>query len=193
MIPALFDKMIAAMALTFVTSMPATAAAVITTGPYVPSATSPFVVPIVVTGAIDYASWTFDLAWNPSDFAVDTACDPFAGNAYCDALTGPITAGTFYAGATFPALFVPGFVLLAGSGAQTGLLIGVNGAWQDVLAPPSGDGILAFVQFVPRSGGSGLSPITVVDLPNVIPEPAPIALIVAAFAVATLRRRTTAT
>lgn len=166
------------------------AAAVLSVGPYTPSTTAPFVVPIVVDGALALDSWTFDLAFDPTDIAINTGCDPFAGNVYCDLLTGPITPGAFYAGAVFPALFVPGFVLLDGLGEQLGLLLAVAGAWQDPGPAPSGSGILAFVEFVTRPGGTGGSPITIVGTPpNAVPEPAPIALLCLAFAVLSFRRR----
>ncbi len=154
-------------------------AATIATGPFTPSSTSPFIVPITVSGAVNLDSFTFDLDYDPTAFRTNTACDPF-GDAFCDFSTGPITLGTFYtAGATFPALFNPGFILLDGSGNQTGQLLGVNGAWQDIDPAPSGDGVVALIEFLAVAGGDPTSPITVVGQPTTttpgggsVPEPA---------------------
>ena len=162
----------------------ASLAATITTGPFVPSSTSPFIVPIVVSGAVVLDSFTFDLAWDPAAYQINTACDPFS-DGFCDFVTGPITLGTFYTDATtFPSLFNPGFILLDGSGNQTGHLLGVNGAWQDFTPAPSGDGVLAFIEFIAVPGGSPTTPITVVGGSpdgNAVPEPAPILLICSAL------------
>lgn len=166
-------------------------AAVISVGPYTASATMPFVVPIQVSGAVDLASFTFDLAFDPDDFAINTACDPFS-DPFCDLLTGPVTQGTFYtAGAIFPPLFNPGFILLDGMARQTGLLLGVNGAWQDPGPAPSGSGILAFVEFVAIPGGTLTSPITIVGVapPAVVPEPATLFLMMGGMLFLSIVRR----
>lgn len=177
---------VVALAATFC-AVPATAAT-ISVGPYVVSTVVPFVVPIRVSGAAELASFTFDLAYDPSSFVVNTACDPFGGDAYCDFVTGPVTAGPFYGGTTFPALFNPGFVLLNAMGAQIGSLLAVNGAWQDPGPAPSGDGILAYIEFIAVAGGSATSPITVVG-PAVVSEPSTVALAFAALGWLTLQRR----
>jgi len=140
-------------------------AATITVGPFVSSTTSPFIVPIEVTGAVDLQSFAFDVQFDANAYAIDTACDPFS-DAYCDFTTGPVTLGTFYtAEAIDPPLFNPGFILLDGSGNQTGQLLGVNGAWQDAESAPSGDGVLAFIEFI-ATGSEPDSPIAVVGPPS---------------------------
>jgi hypothetical protein len=161
-------------------SMQSSAAATIGVGPYTPSATASFVVPVEITGAVNLDSFTFDLSFDPNDYMIDTACDPFAGDPYCG-FTGPVTQGTFYD--TPFQLFDPGFIPLDASQQQTGQLIGVNGAWEDIGPSPSGDGILAFVEFVAVAGGSLDSPITVDGMPTsiTVPEPTTLALLVAAF------------
>ena len=166
------------------------AAPVIAVGPYTSSTTMPFVVPIRITGAFDLTSWTFDLFFDASDLMINTACDPFTG-VYCSLLTGPVTEGPFFSSmAMFPTLFVPGFILLDSTLEQTGRLLGVSGAWEDPLPGVSGDGVLAYVEFVTRPGARGDSPITIG--PSVaIPEPAPIALLIVGFTLLTMRRRDT--
>jgi hypothetical protein len=174
-------------------------AATIATGPFTPSSTTPFIVPITVTGAVNLDSFTFDLDYDATAFRINTACDPFS-DSFCDFSTGPITLGTFYTDAsTFPSLFNPGFILLDGSGNQTGQLLGVNGAWQDFDPAPSGDGILAFIEFLAVDGGSLTSPITVVGQPTstdptgTVSEPATTALVFGgAGSLLGLRRRRSA-
>lgn len=168
-------------------------AATISVGPYTASTTMPFVVPIRITGAIDLTEWTFDLSFDATDLMINTACDPFT-DPYCSLLTGPVTEGPFFSSvAMFPTLFLPGFILTNASLEQTGQLLGVYGAWQDPLPGVSGDGILAYIEFVVRDGGTGLSPITIGGQPAAIPEPAPIALLIVGFTLLTIRRRRPAT
>jgi len=154
-------------------------ASALSVGPYTASAGTAFVVPIMVSGAVDLAAFTFDLSYDPNDFIVDTACDPFSGDAFCDLLTGPVTQGTFYTNAAiFPPLFNPGFILLDASSNQTGHLLAVDGAWQDSGPAPSGDGVLAYIEFLAVDGGSLTSSITIDGSPPaVVPEPGSMALI----------------
>lgn len=169
-------------------------AATITTGPFTPSSPLSFIVPIEISGAVALDSFTFDLTYDPTAYRINTACDPFS-DVDCDFSTGPITLGTFYTDvATFPSLFDPGFILLDGSGNQTGQLIGVNGAWQDFTPPPSGDGVLAFVEFIALGGATLTSPITVVGSPvgppaGTVPEPPTLAMSTAGLVLLVLRRR----
>jgi len=166
-------------------------AATLSVGPYNYSATDPFIVPIEVTGASNLASFAFDVDFDATAFMINTACDPFT-DSYCDFSTGPVTLGTFYTNAaTFPPLFNPGFILLNGSGNQTGQLLGVNGAWQDPGPAPSGDGILAFIECVAVAGGSPTGSITVIDESGSVPEPASALLVASGFALMALglRRR----
>ncbi len=167
-------------------------AAVIDVGPYTPSSTTPFVVPVEVHGAAGLAAFSFDVAYDPAAYAIATSCDPF-GDAFCDFVTGPVTPGDFYADASFPSLFEPGFILIDPNGGQTGQLLAVAGAWQDVGPAPSGDGILAYIEFVAIAGGDPASPITVTSsvVPFAVAEPGTCALTAVALAglVATTRRR----
>lgn len=176
-------------------AIPGALAAVLAVGPYTPTATAPLVVPITVTGAVNLDAFTFDLGFDPTAFAIATSCDPF-GDPYCDFVTGPVTPGNFYAASAFPALFEPGFILLDANGTQTGRLLAVTGAWQDPGPAPSGDGILAYVEFVALPGASLDAPIVVTGpaLPFAVAEPETCALTAAAVAalVATTRRRRTA-
>ena len=149
----------------------------ISVGPYTPSTTTPFVVPIEITRAAALASWSFDLTFDATDLMINTACD-FVTDPFCDILTGPVTQGPFFASvASFPPLFVPGFIITDASLNQTGQLLGVNGAWQDPPPGPSGDGILAYVEFVTAPNGTGTSTITVQGgSSSSVPEPATFAL-----------------
>src|ERR1051326_8886859 len=64
-----------------------------------------FAVPIDISGAVNVSSWQFDLTYDPADVQVNTACDPFSGDAYCSFLFGPVTEGDFFAaGAPFNVL-----------------------------------------------------------------------------------------
>lgn len=173
---------------------PSLYAATISTGPYTPS-TTPFIVPILVSDAVNLASFTFDLTYDPSAYRINTACDPFS-DGYCDFSTGPVTLGTFYSSvASNPPLFLPGFVYLDANGAQTGHLSGVYGAWSDSGPAPSGDGVLAFIEFFAVDGGDPTSPITVdgSSVPpspgGTVPEPASLALFAGGLVAMTVRRR----
>jgi Protein of unknown function (DUF1566)/PEP-CTERM motif len=173
--------------LTLLASLQPARATAISVGPYTASTTMPFVVPVRITGAVDLTSWTFDLAFDASDLMVNTACDPFT-DTYCSLTTGPVTEGPFFSGvAMFPTLFLPGFIVLDSSLAQTGRLLGVYGAWQDPLPGVSGDGILAYIEFVVRPGGTGTTPITIVG-PTSVPEPESAALIGIGLLALLLRR-----
>jgi hypothetical protein len=155
-------------------------AAVISVGPYTPSTTMPFVVPIEITGAVALVSWSFDLTYDATDIVINTNCD-FTTDPFCDIFTGPVTQGPFFSSvALFPPLFVPGFIITDPSPPfdQTGQLLGVNGAWQDPPPGPSGDGILAYVEFVTTPNGTGTSTITVQGgSTSPVPEPATLALL----------------
>ena len=53
----------------------------ISLGPYTPplAPSTPFVVPIEITGAVELImiNWQFDLQFDPSDVQINVACDPF--------------------------------------------------------------------------------------------------------------------
>ena len=134
---------------------PSAALPVISTGPFTP--TSPtFVVPIEITGASDLVTWQFDLSFNPNDFQINLFCDP-STDSFCDPINGPVTEGPFTSkNGTALTLFVPGF-----ADNSAGLLSIVSGAYSDIPPGPSGDGILAFVEFSVQPNGAGDSPIAV--------------------------------
>jgi PEP-CTERM motif-containing protein len=136
-----------------------------------------FVVPIIITDARDVTAWGFDLRYDPLDVQVNLACDPFSGDTYCSLFTGPVTEGDFFAsGAPFNVLN-PGFVDLDQTTlAQTGLLFAVNGAFGGPPPGASGEGILAYVQFL--RVGRGTSDVTL-ENPTVssVPEPGTLALL----------------
>lgn len=168
------------------------AATTITVGPCVPSATSSFLVPIVVSGATNLTAFSFDPAYDASAYAIATQCDPF-DDPSCDFVTGPLTPGGFFAAPAFPALFVPGFVLLDADGAQTGPLPTVAGAWQDFTPALSGDGVLAFIEFLAVPGANPGSPIVITDaFIGTVQEPAIDSLFVAALGLLVTHRRRTA-
>jgi len=164
----------------------AIATPIISVGSYTPSMTTPFVVPILISGAIDLLTFQFDLAFDPADVQVNLNCDPFS-DPYCDLLSGPVTEGSFTSsGGMFQTFFIPGVV-----DNITGLLSIVAGAYVDLPPGPSGSGILAFVEFVTTPTGTGGSAITVVggSTTNSVPEPSTIALLICAVLVLGLRRR----
>ena len=115
-----------------------------------------FVVPVEISGAVNLTSWQFSLMFNPADVQINTACDSTT-DPFCDPIFGPVTQGPFFLNtAQFPPFFDPGFVFN-----NTGLLDSVAGAWQDPPPGPSGNGILAYVEFITTGTGTGESPITV--------------------------------
>ena len=164
-------------------------AAIISVGTYIPpppyGPLSTFVVPIEITGAPALTSWQFSLSFDPNDVQINTSCDASGSDPYCDPLFGPVTPGTFFAGAVFPSFFDPGFIFN-----DVGLLDAASGAWQDPPPGPSGHGILAYVEFITTANGTGKSPITVTDasVTASVPEPATLALLAAALLLLGVRR-----
>ena len=154
-------------------------AAIISVGPFVvPANTDPFAVPILITGGVEVTAWSFDLTYDATDLQINTGCDPFT-DPFCSLLTGPVTEGAFYsAGAPFN-LLVPGFIDLDASLNQTGLLFGVNGAYGGFPPAPSGDGIIAYVEFIHIGTGNGDSiRVTNTSTTSAVPEPATLALLI---------------
>ena len=148
------------------------AAAVISIGPYtVPATNEPFLVPIQITDGVDVIAWSFGLSYDPTDLLIN---DPAA----LDFLGRPVSEGDFFASGQPFNLLVPGFIQLNGSLNQTGNLFGVEGAYGGFPPLPSGDGILAYVEFVKAPGADGDSVITVTDPSTIsaIPEPSTVAL-----------------
>ena len=166
------------------------AAATISVGVAIPITATTFALPIEIANAIELTSWQFDLAYDPTDVQVNTACDPFS-DVFCSLITGPVTEGDFFAGGAPFNLLNPGFIDLdPATLTQTGLLFAVQGAYGGFLPAPSGNGILAYVQFI--TIGTGGSPITVQN-PSVtenvaaVPEPASVMLLTAGLSLLTGR------
>ena len=163
-------------------------AATISVGTRIPISATTFAVPIEISDAVNVMSWEFGLTYDATDVQVNTDCDPFVGDAYCSLLTGPVTEGDFFqSGAPFN-LLNPGFIDLDPTTlAQTGLLFAVQGAFGDSPPFPSGDGVLAFVEF--RLLGDGTSPITVEGSAiSAVPEPGTLMLFTAGFLLPATRR-----
>jgi hypothetical protein len=156
-------------------------AATIALGAEIPLGPNLFVVPITIGDGTNVIAWQFDLSYDAPNVQVNTACDPFSGDIYCSLFTGPVTEGDFFASGKPFNLLNPGFVALnPATLLQTGLLFGVNGAFGG--APPgvSGDGVLAYVEFL--TIGAATAPITlqnvsVTETPSAVPEPGTLALL----------------
>lgn len=154
--------------------------------PYTAAAT--FVVPVGITGAADVTSWQFDLTFDPADVRIVTSCDPF-GDPYCNFDGFGVTEGPFFGSLSPFNVFNPGFVLLAGT-AQTGQLIAVNDTFGGQ-APPSGAGILAFVEFTALADNATAASITVANqaVVSAVPEPTTLALLAGGLLSLGCRRR----
>ena len=158
-------------------------AATISVGGRIDISPTTFVVPIEIADGVDVFSWQFDLTYDPSDVQINTGCDPFSGDPYCSLFTGAVTEGDFFSsGAPFNVL-APGFVDLDSiTLAQSGLLFGVSGTFGGAPPFPSGNGTLAFVEFVLL--GTGSSPIGVTGSAatfSAVPEPGTLALFTTGF------------
>lgn len=170
---------------------PAQAAAVATieVGDYTVPATplEPFLVPIVITGAENVDFWQFSLSYNPTDLRIN---DP----AVLDFLGRPVTEGDFFLNQSLFNAFNPGFILLDLSNEQIGTLLDVNNRFGGSIQGVSGDGVLAFVEFV--AIGDGSSVITVTNstvTSSAVPEPAALLLTATGLlmlSLRNLRRRT---
>ena len=168
---------LAAVPLVMLTPLPASAVPMISVGTYTPpSDTTPFLVPIIITDAVQLTSWDFDLVYNPNDLQINdpAVLDP-------EFLGRPVTEGDFFsAGAPFN-LLVPGFIDLDPTTlAQTGLLFGVHGEFGGFPGDePSGTGVLAYVEFVKTSDNASVDSIMVTNqsTTSAVPEPATLALL----------------
>ena len=136
-----------------------------------------FVVPVEITGAGDLSFWQFDLDYDPADVQIVTGCDPF-GDLYCNFGGAGITEGPFFGSLSPFNTFNPGIIRLDIGATQIGQLIAVNDTFGGD-TPPSGAGILAYVEFVTTESGTGLSSITVTNASTMsaAPEPATLALL----------------
>src|SRR5260370_37851894 len=120
---------------------------IISVGPYTPSTTMPFVVPIDITGAVDLTFWQFDVAYDATDVQIVTNGDPFS-DPFCNFDGTGITEGPFFGSLSPFNVFDPGFILLDPSTlAQIGQLIAVTDTLGGSLPGPSGDGVLAYIEF----------------------------------------------
>ena len=185
---------LASATLILLASMHVATAALISVGPFtVPSNSDPFAVPILITGGVEVTAWSFDLVYDAADVQINTNCDPFT-DLFCSLLTGPVTEGGFFAaGAPFN-LLVPGVIVLDPSLlTQTGSLFGVNGAYGGFPPAPSGNGIIAYVEFIHIGTGNGESiRVTNTSVTSAVPEPVTLALLTCGlllFGAARLRRR----
>ena len=93
-----------------------------------------FTIPISITGVTDLTAWQFDLTFNPAIVQVNS-----------------VDEGTFLSsfGQT---LYVPGFI-----DNTAGLISGVADSYVDLAPNPSGDGVLANIEFVTLA--PGISPL----------------------------------
>ena len=168
---ALFALMFSALLLL---GAPRSEAAVISVGPYTVPATplTPFLVPIQVTDAVQLVSWSFGLTYDVTELQINVP-------GTFDLFGQSVTEGPFYAGGAPFNLLIPGVIPLDGiTFAQLGSLFGVEGAYGGFDPAPSGDGILAYVEFVSLDGDGSDDTLRVVDALTVsaVPEPATIAL-----------------
>jgi hypothetical protein len=165
---------------------------VISVGPYTPSTTMPFVVPIEITGAVDLIFWQFDVAYDATDVQIVTNCDPFS-DPFCNFGGTGVTEGPFFGSLSPFNVFNPGFILLDSvTLAQLGQLIAVNDTFGGPLPGPSGDGVVAYIEFVTTATGTGTSPITVQNpsTTSAVPEPATLALLIGGLVLLGARRVT---
>lgn len=117
---------------TFVEATPEISAPFVTVG-----VGDTFTIPISITDAVDLTSWQFDLAFNPGIVRANS-----------------VTEGPFLSSSgTQSTAFVPGFLDNAG-----GNILAVADFFTDFSTPPSGDGILANIEFLALA--PGVSPLT---------------------------------
>jgi hypothetical protein len=164
-------------------------ASTISLGSRIPIDATTFALPIDITGAVNVSSWTFDLTYDPTDVQVNTGCTPFI-DVYCDFITGPVTEGGFFASGVPFNVLNPGFIDLDPiTLAQTGSLFGVNDTYGGPPPSPSGDGVLAYVEFTQL--GDGDSPIVVNGSATsdvAVPEPCTLVLLTTGLFAPRLRR-----
>ena len=168
-------------ALTFTAVWPAHADPIIAVGAF-DASTDPFVVPVDITGAVDLITWQFDLVFDPTIVQINVACDPLT-DAFCDLIFGPVTEGPFTKGPF--SLFVPGVI-----DNVNGLLSLVAGGFGDPPPGPSGDGTLAYVEFVRLAAGDpNIHVVNAATSSSVVPEPATLLLLTSGLAMVGAHRR----
>jgi hypothetical protein len=159
---------------------------IISVGTYSPpnTASTTFVVPIDITGAVNLTFWQFDVGYVATDVQIVTSCDPFS-DSFCNFGGTGVTEGPFFGSLSPFNVFNPGFILLDSvTSAQLGQLIVVNDTFGGSLPGPSGNGVIAYIEFVTTANGTGTSPITVQNASTIgaVPEPATLALLLSGLA-----------
>jgi hypothetical protein len=153
------------------------AAPIVSVGTAIPLSPTTVVLPVEITGAVALTAWQFDLAYDPADLQINTGC--FPGDPYCGLFTGPVTEGELLGALSPFNLFNPGFITEdPATFQQAGLLLAVNDTFGGALPGPSGDGVLAYVQFLVV--GDGTSEVRVLNAAvseEPVPEPATLTLL----------------
>ena len=146
--------------------------------------TDTFVVPIQITGAVELITWQFDLAFDPSVVQINTGCDTSGADPYCDLFNGPVTEGPFTKGPF--SLFVPGVIDNFG-----GSLTIVAGGFGDPPPGPTGDGILAYVEFITidANGDPDIHVTSSSVTSSAVPEPMSLLLLAGGLTFLGARRR----
>ena len=158
---------------------PVEANAVISVGtPFITISLDTFAVPIEITDGVDVTGWSFGLSYNPSDWTINTSCDPFGTDIYCGLDNGPITEGAFFSsGAPFNVLCCGVIELDSSTFDQIGVLSGVEGLFGGTPPYPLGNGVLAYVEVTDPSVTS-----------STVPEPTTLALLAAGLLLLAARR-----
>ena len=142
------------------------------------------VYPIEISGAVDLETWNFDLFFNPASLSIVETCDPSLDQ-YCNFGGAGVTEGPFTSsGGTHFTVFNPGFI-----DNTTGFLDDVLGAYADIAPGPSGDGVLAYVEFTTISTEE--DPNVRIDdasVTSAVPEPATLGLLASGLALLGIRR-----